>query len=93
MNIHVRHLDEATVQALKQRAARNGRSAEAEYRAILTAAAAEDADGFDDVAWLECGALGRVDAQAVVAFLHDDHFARDVAEHRAHDTHAEELLK
>lgn len=47
MNIHVRHLDEATVQALKQRAARNGRSAEAEYRAILTAAAAEDADGFD----------------------------------------------
>ena len=54
---------------------------------------AEDADGFDDVAWLECGALGRVDAQAVVAFLHDDHFARDVAEHRAHDTHAEELLK
>lgn len=47
MNIHVRHLDEATVQALKQRAARNGRSAEAEYRAILTAAAAESADGFD----------------------------------------------
>ena len=47
MNIHVRHLDEATVQALKQRAARNGRSAEAEYRAILTAAAAEEADGFD----------------------------------------------
>ena len=35
MNIHVRHMDEATVQALKQRAARNGRSAEAEYRAIL----------------------------------------------------------
>ena len=47
MNIHVRHLDEATVQALKQRAAHNGRSAEAEYRAILTAAAAEEADGFD----------------------------------------------
>lgn len=50
MNIHVRHLDEATVQALKQRAARNGRSAEAEYRAILTAAATEDADDFDWVA-------------------------------------------
>lgn len=31
----VRGLDEALVQALKQRAAANGRSAEAEHRAIL----------------------------------------------------------
>jgi plasmid stability protein len=43
MNIHIRNLDDSTVRALKQRAARNGRSAEAEYRAILTAAAAQDA--------------------------------------------------
>jgi antitoxin FitA len=50
MNIHVRNLDDDTVRALKQRAARNGRSAEAEYRAILTAAAAEEADGFDWIA-------------------------------------------
>ena len=46
MNIHIRNLDEATVRKLKQRAARNGRSAEAEYRAILTEAARAD-DGFD----------------------------------------------
>lgn len=31
----VRNLDEETVQALKRRAARHGRSAEAEHRAIL----------------------------------------------------------
>lgn len=31
----VRNLDDATVRALKRRAARNGRSAEAEHRAIL----------------------------------------------------------
>ena len=31
----VRNLDEATVRALKRRAARHGRSAEAEHRAIL----------------------------------------------------------
>jgi plasmid stability protein len=33
----VRNLDEETVQALKRRAARNGRSAEAEHREILRA--------------------------------------------------------
>ena len=46
MNIHIRNLDETTVRKLKKRAARNGRSAEAEYRAILTEAAQQD-DGFD----------------------------------------------
>lgn len=44
MNIHIRNLDDQTVRKLKQRAANNGRSAEAEYRAILTAAVHEDAD-------------------------------------------------
>ena len=34
----VRNLDTAVVQALKARAAKNGRSAEAEHRAILEAA-------------------------------------------------------
>lgn len=42
MNVHIRNLEEETVRKLKTRAARNGRSAEAEYRAILTAAADED---------------------------------------------------
>ena len=37
-NLVVRNLDDAIVQALKQRAARHGRSAEAEHRAILSAA-------------------------------------------------------
>ncbi len=51
MNLHVRNLDEETVRALEQRAARNGRSAEAEVRAILTAAAAvEMADRSD---WIQ----------------------------------------
>jgi plasmid stability protein len=36
----VRDLDDHLIQALKQRAARNGRSAEAEHRAILAAALA-----------------------------------------------------
>jgi antitoxin FitA len=44
MNVHIRNLDEQTVRKLKTRAARNGRSAEAEYKAILTAAANEDQD-------------------------------------------------
>lgn len=37
-NLVVRNLDDRIVQALKQRAARHGRSAEAEHRAILEAA-------------------------------------------------------
>lgn len=41
MNIHIRNLDERTVRALKRRATANGRSTEAEYRAILIAAANE----------------------------------------------------
>jgi plasmid stability protein len=37
-NLIVRNLDQRLVDALKQRAARHGRSAEAEHRAILEAA-------------------------------------------------------
>lgn len=37
-NLLVRNLDESLVNTLKQRAARNGRSAEAEHRAILAEA-------------------------------------------------------
>lgn len=37
-SLHVRNLDEEIVARLKQRAARHGRSAEAEHRAILRAA-------------------------------------------------------
>ena len=37
-NLIVRNLDDRIVRALKQRAARHGRSAEAEHRAILEAA-------------------------------------------------------
>jgi plasmid stability protein len=37
-NLVVRNLDEQIVHALKEQAARNGRSAEAEHRAILKAA-------------------------------------------------------
>ena len=45
----VRNLDEGLVQALKARAARNGRSAEAEHRRILEAALAEG-DGMAEFA-------------------------------------------
>jgi plasmid stability protein len=41
----VRNLDEALVHRLKLRAARHGRSAEAEHRAILQEALAADAAG------------------------------------------------
>jgi plasmid stability protein len=37
-NLVVRNLDERVVKALKRRAAKNGRSAEAEHRAILETA-------------------------------------------------------
>ena len=37
-SLHVRNLDDEIVALLKQRAARHGRSAEAEHRAILRAA-------------------------------------------------------
>ncbi len=37
-NLLVRNVDEALVKALKQRAGKHGRSAEAEHRAILAAA-------------------------------------------------------
>lgn len=39
-NLIVRNVDEQIVQALKERAAKNGRSAEAEHREILKAALA-----------------------------------------------------
>ena len=39
-NLLVRDVDEALVKALKQRAGKHGRSAEAEHRAILAAALA-----------------------------------------------------
>ncbi len=41
----VRNLDEALVLALKRRAARHGRSAEAEHREILREVLAAEADG------------------------------------------------
>ncbi len=47
VNVHIRNLDAEVIRKLKQRAAAHGRSAEAEYRAILTAAAEEADDDFD----------------------------------------------
>jgi len=41
----VRNLDKAIILALKRRAARNNRSAEAEHREILRAALADEATG------------------------------------------------
>ena len=50
-SLHVRNLDEALVVRLKLRAARHGRSAEAEHRAILQKVlAAEVEPSFDDLA-------------------------------------------
>ncbi len=49
--ISVRNLDDDLLARLKRRAARNGRSAEAEVRDILRHALSDEADiGFDDLA-------------------------------------------
>ncbi len=51
MNLLVRNLDEDLVSRLKQRAARNGRSTEAEHREILRLAlSAETEPNFADLA-------------------------------------------
>ncbi|MGH6950368.1 MAG: FitA-like ribbon-helix-helix domain-containing protein [Vitreimonas sp.] len=50
-NLHVRNLDDDLVARLKRRAARHGRSAEAEHREILRQAlSAEPEPSFDDLA-------------------------------------------
>ncbi len=54
-SLHVRNIDEAIVTRLKERAARNGRSAEAEHRALLKEALASDAM----MSWDELAALSR----------------------------------
>lgn len=54
-NLHVRNVDEAIVMRLKERAVRNGRSAEAEHRALLKEALATDAL----MSWEELAALSR----------------------------------
>ena len=47
-NLHVRNLDDDLIAKLKKRAARHGRSAEAEHREILRQAlAGEDEPSFD----------------------------------------------
>jgi plasmid stability protein len=50
-SLHVRNLDEELVARLKRRAARHGRSTEAEHREILREAlSAEPEPSFDDLA-------------------------------------------
>ena len=50
-NLHVRNLDDDLIIKLKLRAARHGRSAEAEHRAILRDVLEAEADpSFDDLA-------------------------------------------
>lgn len=50
-NLHVRNLDDDLVARLKRRAARHGRSTEAEHREILRQAlASEDEPSFDKLA-------------------------------------------
>ncbi len=50
-NLHVRNLDDELIAKLKIRAARHGRSAEAEHREILRQALAAEVDPtFDDLA-------------------------------------------
>jgi plasmid stability protein len=44
MNLHVRNLDDELVARLKRRAARHGRSAEAEHREILRQALSAESD-------------------------------------------------
>ncbi|HEY4115603.1 MAG TPA: hypothetical protein VGM17_16220 [Rhizomicrobium sp.] len=51
LNLHVRNLDDELVARLKRRAARHGRSTEAEHREILRRAlASEEEPSFDKLA-------------------------------------------
>jgi plasmid stability protein len=54
-SLHVRNLDDKIIAQLKQRAARNGRSAEAEHREILKRVLA----GEKERSWEELAALSR----------------------------------
>lgn len=54
-SLHVRKLDDEIVARLKRRAARHGRSAEAEHREILRQALANEVD----MSWDEMAALSR----------------------------------
>ena len=50
MSLHVRNVDDEIVARLKERAAKHGRSAEAEHRALLRDALEVDGMGFDELA-------------------------------------------
>jgi plasmid stability protein len=58
-NLHVRNLDDALIAQLKRRAARHGRSAEAEHREILRQALAGEAEPSFDKLAAELRALTR----------------------------------
>jgi plasmid stability protein len=49
-SLHVRNVEDEIVRRLEERAARNGRSAEAEHRAILSEMLGKEAPDFDEVA-------------------------------------------
>jgi plasmid stability protein len=49
-SLHVRNVDDEIVVRLKERAVRNGRSAEAEHRALLREALETDGMNFDELA-------------------------------------------
>ncbi len=49
-SLHVRNVDDAIVAKLKERARRNGRSAEAEHRELLRASLDADRPGFAELA-------------------------------------------
>jgi len=49
-SLHVRNVDDEIVRRLKERAERNGRSAEAEHRAILAEMLGSERPDFDELA-------------------------------------------
>ena len=49
-SLHVRNVSEEIIAKLKERAARNGRSAEAEHRKLLSEALGSDGMSFDELA-------------------------------------------
>lgn len=58
-NLHVRNLDDELISRLKRRAARHGRSAEAEHREILRQALAAEVEPSFDTLAAELRALTR----------------------------------
>lgn len=72
-SLSVRNIDDDLVMRLKRRAARHGRSAEAEHRETLRQALAGEAEpGFNDLAAYDCLYIAAAEAKGLPFVIADD---------------------